>query len=593
MKYINSLFFNSRQFKNTFVLLLCSIWPSILSAQTGPTDINGDGELNILIIGTNESIKDGAEAFSPDQITIELQNILSADTSITVSINIVAEDIYRTKNENTGVANMFNLDLDYYCHSLVQYYYWPDEHSNRMDNLMGDNGTNWDYVVIGADPHMIANLPGYYALGINKIATKVTEGGAVPLLLMPWPKEDELIPHFEEFTYRTSEGAKVPLENVPAGLAWNALPDIKKDIAITHPTPNGAYVSAASIYTHILNRSASWSLYEYDDVIADLTETALTAASEVTHYDGPRTFDSPYKSCEIGDTTLIYNQGGTSTEAGILYGLTWVATKADKTLEFSTDPPIHFNYGRSSMGGTHLYVVDPSLYDYSFGYPLQDDNSTGLISMQYGIDQRVNDYDVETDLGVALDMVRESEVPYARNVPLRTIISQMIEEIPGVDIYPFGDPWHLSDDVNKAIGSYMYTMLTSDCACEGEEEPSDSTEWRTWMAHKIGYITAWNVMYMEGHTPCYGSILSIEEHVEPELDYVVYPNPTTGNFSIDLKDNYNAVTVRIINLIGKQILMETFEKGQQLNFFLNGPAGIYLVIIESEDKKSVIKLVKE
>ncbi|MDC1024621.1 hypothetical protein OAR04_01695 [Flavobacteriales bacterium] len=38
------------------------------------------------------------------------------------------------------------------------------------------------------------------------------------------------------------------------------------------------------------------------------------------------------------------------------------------------------------MGSTHLYVVDSSRFDFSFGYPLQDDLSTGLISMQYGID---------------------------------------------------------------------------------------------------------------------------------------------------------------------------------------------------------------
>lgn len=54
------------------------------------------------------------------------------------------------------------------------------------------------------------------------------------------------------------------------------------------------------------------------------------------------------------------------------------------------------------MGSTHLYMVDTSIFNYSFGYPLQDDLGTGLVSMQYGIDQRVNQYDKETDLGVGL-----------------------------------------------------------------------------------------------------------------------------------------------------------------------------------------------
>ncbi len=53
----------------------------------------------------------------------------------------------------------------------------------------------------------------------------------------------------------------------------------------------------------------------------------------------------------------------------------------------------------------------------------------------------------------------------------------------------------------------MYTLLTGDCALEGEPEPSDptSSEWRSWMAHKVGYTTAWDLMYMEGVTPCYGA----------------------------------------------------------------------------------------
>jgi hypothetical protein len=149
------------------------------------------------------------------------------------------------------------------------------------------------------------------------------------------------------------------------------------------------------------------------------------------------------------------------------------------------------------------------MFDFSFGYPLQDDLSTGLISMQYGIDKRVSSNDVETDLGVAVHMINNSELPYARNVPLRSIISQMLEEIPGVNVYPIGDPWHLSSDVNIAIASYMYTILTGDCALYGTPLPTDSITWRTYMSYKVGYTTAWNVMHMQRLTPCFDSIISI------------------------------------------------------------------------------------
>ena len=567
--------------------LACFLFTSLSHAQSPTWDVNGDGTLNMLVIGTSTSIGNDFVEFSPSQITTELQNILLADTSISLHVNVVAEDIYRTKNVSTGLGNQGFLGLDYHCHSLAQYYYWPDGRDVRMDNLTGNNGIDWDYVVIGADPFIVSNIPGYYALGVNKIAAKVVEGGAIPLLLMMWPKDrDETsLNHFEEFTYRTADGAKVQLQTIPAGLAWSALPDTKVDTAMVHPTPNGAYLCAASIYSHISNKSAASSQYIYDDLIADICQSTLMNQAGQVHYAGNRTFISPYKSCEISEENFTYNQNGTSTEGGILDGLQWVFTEGQKTLQFGTDPPIHFNYGRS-----FAYIIDPLIYDFSFGFPLQDAENAGELSMLYGLDKRENWMNISTDLGLALKMVRDFELPHARNIPLRTLIAQMLEEIPGVEIY--SDGWHLSSDVNKAIGTYMYTMLTSDCALAGELAPSDSAEWRTWMAHKIGYETAWHVMHLEGLNPCYSSALSIQanQHVEP--NYLVYPNPTNGNFSIDLGDNYHSVTITISDIIGKQILSKTYINTQLLNFTLNKPAGVYTVTIGSDKKISTTRIVK-
>lgn len=485
-----------------FGTLLYLLSPLIIEAQTS-VDINGDGTLNVLVVGTSNSIEDSFEEFSPNQIASELQNILSLDPLINLNINVVSEDIYRSKTVSTGIAGQFTANRTYYCHSLTQYYFWPDNRATRIDNLKGNNGVNWDYVLICADPYLISTMPGYYSLGVNKIAGIVHEGGAIPLILMEWAKDSTLTNHFEEFTYRTANGVKVPTQVVPAGLVWQSLPSNLKDIASTHPTPNGAYLTAASVYSTLYKRSASLSQYTYNDSIADAAEWVRTSIVNQVHYSGQPTFISPYKSCEIDSSTLVYNHGGTSTEDGILNGLQWVTSRNQKGLQFSLTAPIHFNYGRSSMGSTHLYQIDSTRFDYSFGYPLQDDASTGFVSMLYGLDKRANSTDVETDLGTARKMINQSQLPYARNVPLRTIIAQMIEEIPGVLIYPNGDPWHLSSDVNKALGSYIYTMLTSDCTLPPNDTIcQDSAQWRSWMAHKIGQETAWNLMYLQGANAC-------------------------------------------------------------------------------------------
>ena len=62
-------------------MLILLLFISLLTnAQTNMGDVNNDGNLNILVLGTTESINDNSEEFSPYQIAIELQNILLADT---------------------------------------------------------------------------------------------------------------------------------------------------------------------------------------------------------------------------------------------------------------------------------------------------------------------------------------------------------------------------------------------------------------------------------------------------------------------------------------------------------------------------------
>lgn len=490
-----------------FFLLLLMLSLSITrpNSNDGNLDFNGDGEINIMVIGTNNAIN-GGEEFSPDQIAAELQNILAADPAITLNVNVVAEDVYRSKIVTLGLGgNGTEFNWRHYSHSLTQYYYWPEGLDARMDNLSGNGSVDWDYVVIGADPQIIASMPGFYALGVNKIAAKVAEGNAQPLLLMMWAStanSGASTAHFEEFTYRTADGAKVSLPVVPSGLAWDALPAGKKDVASVHPTPNGSYLTAATVYSHLCGDNAASSDYTYDDEIADVALATVTAEENEVHYSGERTFISPFKACDIDDQEINYNHTGTSSENGIRGGLNWVFNQVPETLQNGGDPPIDFNYGRanSNFEENKRYKVDPTRFDFSYGFPMQDHGNHGNVSMLYGIDRRLSGTMNDTDLGVARFMIAESELPYARAIPIRSLYAQMKEAIPGQSAYR--DSWHMHRDLDKAIGGYMYTLLTGKCALG--EEPGDPTSsaWRTWMSHKIGYETAWTLMNFDGDPPC-------------------------------------------------------------------------------------------
>jgi hypothetical protein len=74
---------------------------------------------------------------------------------------------------------------------------------------------------------------------------------------------------------------------------------------------------------------------------------------------------------------------------------------------------------------------------------------------------------------------------------------------------------------------------------------------------------------------------------------LLYPNPTDGNFSIDLGNNYQIVTVTLSDLTGKLIQSIRYHESQLLNLKLEEPAGVYLLKIETANRKAVIRLVKE
>ena len=75
--------------------------------------------------------------------------------------------------------------------------------------------------------------------------------------------------------------------------------------------------------------------------------------------------------------------------------------------------------------------------------------------------------------------------------------------------------------------------------------------------------------------------------------FKIYPNPTDGNFSIDLGDNHNSITIKMTDLNGKLIHSEEYNNSQLLNLNIDEPSGVYLLKIETTNNKAIIRLVKE
>jgi len=469
-------------------------------------DVNGDGELKILVMGTHQSILDGAESFSPEHIAEYLSRILNEDPLITESVHVAAESIYRSAVVTTGYGQgRDTYDWPYHCHSLAQYYHWPEGREARLTNLRGDGDHTWDHVIIAGDPHIVSTLPGYHALGVNTVAQYIVDHGADAHLLMPWSRTGTMedLVRMATSVRRISSGARVPLSSIMTGLLWSALPEPLKDNGPQHPSPNGAYLVASSIYTHLLGRSATASNFQFNDEIAEWAADRLLNGIEVPELDESDEFTTAFHAGGISDRVLTYNHTGTSSERGILRGLRWVLERAHVRLENGGEPPIHFNYGRANteFEANKRYRISPANFQFSLGFPMQDNSNHGNESMLYGLDKRRSHTENGTDLGVARMMARENELPQARAIPIRTLYARMKDIMPEFSAY--ADGWHMNHDLDKATGAYMYTLLTGHCAVSDEPEARESPEWRSWRAHKTGYETAWEIMHLSGTAPCF------------------------------------------------------------------------------------------
>jgi len=93
-------------------------------------------------------------------------------------------------------------------------------------------------------------------------------------------------------------------------------------------------------------------------------------------------------------------------------------------------------------------------------------------------------------------------------------------------------------------------------------------------------------------TACLASSVGILEN-SFGIPLTLFPNPTDGDFSIDLGENTQLATVTMTDLSGKVIQSTRHSSEQLLNLKIEEPAGVYLLVIESGDKKAVIRLVKE
>jgi hypothetical protein len=87
------------------------------------------------------------------------------------------------------------------------------------------------------------------------------------------------------------------------------------------------------------------------------------------------------------------------------------------------------------------------------------------------------------------------------------------------------------------------------------------------------------------------SSLGIIENTFPE-NPIIYPNPTDGNVSIDLRKNYNYVIIQLNDILGRKIIEQSYNQGRVFNLNIKESPGVYILTIVTENKRVVFRLVK-
>ena len=76
-----------------------------------------------------------------------------------------------------------------------------------------------------------------------------------------------------------------------------------------------------------------------------------------------------------------------------------------------------------------------------------------------------------------------------------------------------------------------------------------------------------------------------------QLKPILYPNPSDGIVSLDLRSNYNDVTIQLNDILGRQVMNRNYSEGKVFNLNITEEPGVYFLSVYAENRKVVFKLI--
>jgi len=149
---------------------------------------------------------------------------------------------------------------------------------------------------------------------------------------------------------------------------------------------------------------------------------------------------------------------------------------------------------------------------------------------------------------------------YCLNSPADTISGYP----PGGNFTGLGMSGHIFHPNTAGLGSHqIYYYYTDSYSCSGS-----TNAWVT-----IENCTGINDNYTENNIR-------------------IYPNPTGGDFLVDLGSSYENTSLTITDLFGKVVSKQNFTNESILNISFNEPSGLYIIVICTDKVNSRFRLIK-
>lgn len=104
-------------------------------------------------------------------------------------------------------------------------------------------------------------------------------------------------------------------------------------------------------------------------------------------------------------------------------------------------------------------------------------------------------------------------------------------------------------------------------------------------------VGAWSVVSTDSITKAASTVGFLENTYETQI--LVYPNPTSGRIGVELGQYYPETIVAIYDLGGRLIHQRFFKNTNRLNIDIDGSPGVYLMSLQSSDKKAMVRVVKK